>query len=56
MCTERKEANYLLCEIHEGVCDNYKEGPALAQKVLRHGCYWPTLKKDAIQFVKRCDK
>ncbi|XP_024026812.1 uncharacterized protein K02A2.6-like [Morus notabilis] len=31
-------------------------GDAEAQKVLRQGYYWPTLKKDAFQYARRCDK
>ncbi|XP_024030692.1 uncharacterized protein LOC112094323 [Morus notabilis] len=29
---------------------------SLALKVLRQGYYWPTLKKDAFQYARRCDK
>ena len=27
----------------------------MAQKALRQGFYWPTMKEDAINIVKRCD-
>lgn len=55
-CTGGDEANYVLREVHEGICGNHTAGPALAYKILRQGYYWPTLKKDAIQFVRACDK
>ncbi|KAK3013273.1 hypothetical protein RJ639_009594 [Escallonia herrerae] len=28
----------------------------LAQKILRQGYYWPTMPRDAIEFMRRCDK
>lgn len=48
-CTGGKEANYVLLEIHEGVCGNHTVGLTLAHKVprQRQGYYWPTLKNDA---------
>lgn len=55
-CVGEEEANYVLREIHEGVCGNHSGGLALANKALRQGYYWPTMKKDALQFVRKCDK
>lgn len=51
-----EEAVYVLREIFKGVYGNHSGGWALAQKVLKQGYYWPTLKKDAEQFAKRCNK
>ncbi|XP_024026218.1 uncharacterized protein LOC112092991 [Morus notabilis] len=31
-------------------------GQSLALKILRQGYYWPTLKKDAYQYARHCDK
>ncbi|OMO67808.1 Integrase, catalytic core [Corchorus olitorius] len=31
-------------------------GRSLAQKALRQGFYWPTMKHDAMELVKRCEK
>nr|KYP55843.1 Retrovirus-related Pol polyprotein from transposon opus [Cajanus cajan] len=41
-------------EIHQGICGSHSGGRTLAAKVLRAGYYWPTLKSDCAQFVKRC--
>ena len=29
---------------------------SLAQKALRQGYYWPTMQKDSVELVQRCDK
>ncbi|XP_024028923.1 uncharacterized protein LOC112093842 [Morus notabilis] len=55
-CLNDEEARGVLREIHEGVCGNHAGGQSLALKVLRQGYYWPTLKKDAFQYARRCDK
>ncbi|XP_074324068.1 uncharacterized protein LOC141660988 [Apium graveolens] len=55
-CIDRDECNYILREVHEGICGNHSGGSSLAQKILRQGYYWPTIKKDALEFSRACDK
>ncbi|XP_022880864.1 uncharacterized protein LOC111398160 [Olea europaea var. sylvestris] len=55
-CVVGEETMYILREIHKGICENHSGGMALAHKVLRQGYFWPTLKRDACQFVQKCDK
>ncbi|OMO71662.1 hypothetical protein COLO4_28125 [Corchorus olitorius] len=55
-CVNLDEADYVLKEIHEGVCGNHMGGRSLAQKALRQGFYWPIMKHDAMELVKRCEK
>ena len=50
------EANYALCEIHEGICGDYSRARSLTSKVLRTRYYWPTIHKDAFAFVQAYDK
>ena len=38
-CIGLAEGNYILQEIHEGVCGNHSEGQSLAHKVLRRGYF-----------------
>ena len=42
-CLRLDEAEYVIKEIHEGVCGNHSGKRSLAQKVLRQGYYWPTM-------------
>ena len=53
-CIAREDANYVLREVHEGVCGNHIGARALAGKVLRQGYYWPTMLRDATELVKKC--
>ena len=53
-CIEGRDADYVLREVHEGVCGNHIGARALAVKVLRQGYYWPTMLRDATNLVRRC--
>uniref|UniRef100_A0A2N9HX06 Uncharacterized protein n=1 Tax=Fagus sylvatica TaxID=28930 RepID=A0A2N9HX06_FAGSY len=55
-CLAPDEANYVMREIHEGVCGDHSGARALQRKIVRAGYYWPSMKADAYQFVQRCDK
>ena len=55
-CISGDECNYILREVHEGICGNHTGGSSLAQKILRQGYYWPTIKNDAYEFARACDK
>ncbi|KAL0439560.1 UNVERIFIED_CONTAM: hypothetical protein Slati_2439000 [Sesamum latifolium] len=53
-CLTPEEGNYVLREIHEGMCGNHLGGKALAGKSLRQGFFWPTMLRDAHELVRRC--
>ena len=55
-CLRPDEAQYALREIHEGIYDQYIGGQSLSYKTLRQGYYWPTIKKDSTDFVRKCNK
>ena len=50
------EADYVLREVHEGICGNHSGARSLAHKLIRAGYYWPIMLKDAQAYVKTCDK
>ncbi|RDX61813.1 Tf2-8, partial [Mucuna pruriens] len=54
-CVDSEEAEYIIKEVHEGVCGTHIRGRALAGKIARAGYYWPTLKTDCLDYVRRCD-
>ena len=53
-CIAGKDTDYVLREVHEGVCGNHIGAQALSGKVLRQGYYWPTILRDATDLVRRC--
>ena len=53
-CVGKEDANYVLKEVHEGICGNHIGARSLAVKALRQGYYWPTMLKDATELVKKC--
>ena len=53
-CIAREDTEYVLREVHEGICGNHIGAQTLAGKVLRQGYYWPTILKDATDLVKKC--
>ncbi|XP_043716321.1 uncharacterized protein LOC122664535 [Telopea speciosissima] len=55
-CLRPSEANYVLREIHEGICGQHLGGRALAHKVIRQGYFWPYLRKEALDLVRKCQK
>ena len=55
-CLDPEDAEYVLREIHEMVCENHCGPQSLVGQVVRAGYFWPTMQKDAAQVVQRCDK
>ena len=53
-CIAGKDDDYVLREVHEGVCGNHIGARALAGKALRQGYYWPTMLRDATELVRKC--
>ncbi|KAA3465919.1 reverse transcriptase [Gossypium australe] len=46
-CLAPSEAEYVMRQIHKGICGDHLGGRLLAQKAFSQGYYWPTVKKDA---------
>ena len=52
-CIGKEDANYVLREVHKGLCGNHIGARTLEGKTLRQGYYWPTMLKDATELVKK---
>ncbi|KAI5324012.1 hypothetical protein L3X38_033085 [Prunus dulcis] len=55
-CLTTEQGDYVLQEIHNGVCGDHSGFRSLAYKAFRQGYFWPTMHQDANSLVKRCDK
>ena len=55
-CLSHDEADYMMKEVHEGICGNHSGARSLVHKLVRVGFYWPTMLKDAQAYVKTYDK
>jgi hypothetical protein len=53
-CLERDEAEKILSELHACEAGGNFSGDTNTHKVLRVGCYWPTLFKDAHALCRKC--
>ena len=55
-CLGQEEADYVMREVHKGICGNHSSARSLVHKLIRAGYYWPTMIKDAQAYVQSCDK
>ncbi|XP_065630833.1 uncharacterized protein LOC136068090 [Quercus suber] len=55
-CVDEGEAEYVLREVHEGICGDHAGPRSLVRKIIRVGYFWPTMQDNASRFVKKCDK
>ena len=55
-CLSHDEADYVMREVHEGICGNHSGAWSLVHKLIQAGYYWPTMLKDTQAYVKACDK
>ena len=46
-CLSHDEVDYVMREVHEGICGNHLGAQSLVHKLIRAGYYWPTMLKDA---------
>ncbi|XP_038688375.1 uncharacterized protein LOC119987518 [Tripterygium wilfordii] len=55
-CVTSRQAQFVLAELHEGECGNHSGGRSLTHRTLSAGYYWPTMRADATNYVRKCDK
>ncbi|KAI5322759.1 hypothetical protein L3X38_031831 [Prunus dulcis] len=55
-CIKYPQTLEVLCKIHDGECGNHSGGRSLAQKALNIGYFWPTMRHDSAEYVKKCDR
>ncbi|XP_076908898.1 uncharacterized protein LOC143565958 [Bidens hawaiensis] len=54
-CVDAEDANYLIREIHEGICSLHAGPRMVMAKPMNVGYYWPGMHMDAVQEIRKCD-
>ncbi|KAJ1699784.1 hypothetical protein LUZ63_008296 [Rhynchospora breviuscula] len=55
-CISNDKGKELIKEIHEGMCASHQNPYSLDKRIEREGYFWPTMKKDMVDIVRRCEK
>nr|KYP44268.1 Gypsy retrotransposon integrase-like protein 1 [Cajanus cajan] len=53
-CLSLDQAEYLMNEIHRGICGMHSGARSMATRVIRAGYYWPTMRSDCKMYVQKC--
>ncbi|XP_074359599.1 uncharacterized protein LOC141699478 [Apium graveolens] len=53
-CLKKHEVDVVLRDVHEGECENHTNGRNLSLIILRLGYNWPTIRKNALEYTKKC--
>ena len=53
-CLTTEQGQYVLVELHEGICGNHPGGRTLAHRAHTQGYYWPTMKSNITDYVRKC--
>ena len=54
-CLTPEQSQYVLAELHEGICRNHPGGRTLAHRAHTQGYYWSTMKVDVANYTRKCD-
>ncbi|XP_076920577.1 uncharacterized protein LOC143581749 [Bidens hawaiensis] len=54
-CVDAKDTNYLIKEVHEGICVLHAGPRMVVAKLMNVGYYWPGMHLDVVQEIKKCD-
>ncbi|XP_076922878.1 uncharacterized protein LOC143584801 [Bidens hawaiensis] len=54
-CVDAKDANYLIREIHEGICGLHAGPRMVVAKLMNAGYYWLRMHMDAVREIRKCD-
>jgi len=53
-CVTVEQAQYIIKELHEGICGYHSGARTMATRVLRAGYFWPTIEVDCQDHVRKC--
>ncbi|XP_022014583.1 uncharacterized protein LOC110914071 [Helianthus annuus] len=53
-CVDKTDAQYLVREIHEGLCGIHAGPRMVVEKIMSAGYYWPGMHVDAVELLRKC--
>jgi len=56
ICVDMGEATRIMTELHEGICGSHIGGRALMLRIIRGGFFWPTMKHNCMEYVRKCEQ
>ncbi|XP_050289752.1 uncharacterized protein LOC126727897 [Quercus robur] len=56
LCVHPETTELILEELHEGICGSHTGGRSLSHRALTLGYWWPSMHKEALEYVKKCDQ
>ena len=56
LCLHHNDVVGLLIELHEGICGSHSRGRSLSHQAMTQGSWWPNMKREAAEYVKKCDQ
>ncbi|XP_076940930.1 uncharacterized protein LOC143610291 [Bidens hawaiensis] len=54
-CVDAEDANYVIREIHEGICGLHAGPRMVVAKIMSTGYYWPGMHMDALKEIQKSD-
>ncbi|XP_076937506.1 uncharacterized protein LOC143605174 [Bidens hawaiensis] len=54
-CVDAEDTNYLIREVHEGICGLHAGPRMVVAKLMNVGYYWPGMHLDVVHEIKKCD-
>ncbi|KAI3828871.1 hypothetical protein L1987_02981 [Smallanthus sonchifolius] len=53
-CVDAEDSNYLIREIHEGICGMHAGPRMIVEKIMNAGYYWPDMHMDDVKELRKC--
>ena len=54
-CLSGEEAEYVMNEVHNGLCGMHTGRRTMKARILQAGYYWPTMEQDCEAMIRRCE-
>ncbi|XP_030959341.1 uncharacterized protein LOC115981328 [Quercus lobata] len=54
LCVHPRATELIPEELHEGICGSHTRGKSLSHRVMTLGYWWPSMHKEALEYVKKC--